>query len=222
MNTSIFKRGVSLAVAIALVIALLFQTCEGKQKHSAPPSPTQDTTFYSQWRHEKKEKKALIDGYEKKIAQLQKENTALSQTVLQSKAQLKSSRTLAQQSQARLHQAIIDLVGTDSLRADTMVTLLENSETASLQNDNACDTVIEVLERRIINRDSVIELQTATEIELLALSQKQEMINLHLEQQLDKSVKQERKKSRQVKWLGRGIILLTGIATSLFIIQKVR
>lgn len=222
MYTSDFKRAIIFILSIVVCFSMLFQTCEKPASQARSPQKTQDSILFDKWKQERIEKENLIISFEQKIGHLQHKNDELRQSVIEQKQQLEQSRKRSNQTRLRLHQAVVQLLTTDSVASDTISPLLEQTESASLQNDMACDSLIQSLEETAAIKDSVINLQQTVSTELKSLLQQQESVNQALSAELDKSIRKERKKSRQVKWLGRGLILLGGIASGVFIVQKVR
>ena len=222
MYTSDFKKAILFILSIVICFSMLFQTCE---KPASPPrsiQSVQDSILFDKWKQERVEKQNLIRSFEYRISELQEQNHQLQQSVIEQKQHLEQSREKSGQSRSRLHRVVRQWLTTDSVASDTVVPLLEQTELASFQNDLACDSLIASLEESLATQDSVIRLQDHVAGELKTQLQQQEVVTQTLSAELDKSIRNERKKSRQVKWLGRGIILLGGIASGVFIVQNVR
>lgn len=222
MYTSDFKRAIIFILSIVVCFSMLFQTCDKPASQTRSPQKIQDSILFDKWKQERIEKENLIISFEQKVGELKQKNDELQISVTEHKQQLEQSRKRSNQTRFRLHQAVTQLLTTDSIASDSISPLLEQTELTSLQNDVACDSLIQSLEETVAIKDSVINLQQTVSTELKSLLQQQESVNQVLNAELDKSIRKERKKSRQVKWLGRGIILLGGIASGVFIVQKVR
>lgn len=222
MYTSDFKRAVLFILSIIICFSMLFQTCEKPTSQTRSKQELQDSILFDKWKQERIDKENLIISFEQKIGHLQHKNSELQQSVIEHKQRLEQSRARSNQTRFRFHQAVTQLLMTDSIASDSISPLLEQTEIASQQNDMACDSLIQSLEETASVKDSIISLQETVTTELKSQLLQQESVNQVLSSELDKSIRKERKKSRQVKWLGRGLVLLGGIASGVFIVQKVR
>lgn len=222
MYTSDFKRAVIFILSIVVCFSMLFQTCEKPASQSRSKQELQDSILFDKWKQERIDKENLIIAFEQKIGHLEHKNDELQQSVIEHKQRLEQSRVRSNQTRFRFHQAVTQLLTRDSIASDSISPLLVETELASQQNDMACDSVIQSLEETAVVKDSIINLQQAAASELKSQLLQQESVSQALSSELDKSIRKERKKSRQVKWLGRGLVLLGGIASGAFIVQKFR
>lgn len=222
MYTSDFKRAIIFILSIVVCFSMLFQTCEKPASQARSPQKIQDSILFDKWKQERIEKESLIIAFEQKIGHLQRQNSDLRQSVIEQKQSLEQSRKRSNQTRLRFHQAVTNLLANDSIASDSISPLLEQAELTSQQNDTACDSLIYSLEASVTVKDSIICLQETVATELKSQLLQQESVSQVLSVELDKSIKKERKRSRQVKWLGRGLILLGGVASGVFIVQKVR
>ena len=222
MYTSDFKRAIIFILSIVVCFSMLFQTCEKPASPGRSPQKIQDSILFDKWKQERIEKESLIIAFEQKIGHLQRQNSDLRQSVIEQKQSREQSRKRSNQTRLRFHQAVTNLLANDGIASDSISPLLEQTELTSQQNDIACDSLVQSLETSVTVKDSIICLQETVATELKSQLQQQESVNQVLSSELDKSIKKERKKSRQVKWLGRGLILLGGVASGVFIVQKVR
>lgn len=219
MKIVTLKNSLLAGLVLIIMILLLFQTCERSPKTDANPAVFQDTVFLSQWRKERKEKQALVVSYEKKIAALQQENKTLRQATQQSKQHLYSYRSKSDSLKTQLNKAIHHFTQKDSSIHDTIVPLINELSSMRDSSDLQCDTTITLLEKEVLNRDSMILFQQQIERQLRSFNQEQTLQNDYLTGQLNAAYKQQKKKIRQNKLLTGGLLILSGIATSLLLIQ---
>ncbi len=222
MKTLNIKNGI-IAGLVLIIITLFVFNCNGKSsKTDDNPALTQDTIFLSQWRKERKEKQALVQTYEKKITELQQKNKTLQQSAQQSKQQLYSYRKKADSVQVLLQNAIHYFAKKDSSINDTITPLIHELSSIRDSSDTQCDTTIARLEKGILNRDSILVLQKQIETQLRDFNEEQTLQNSYLTNQINIAYKQQKKKSRQVKLLSGGILILSGITTSILLIHSQR
>ena len=222
MKTEKIKNGI-IAGLVLIIITLFVFNCSGKSsKTDDNPALTQDTIFLSQWRKERKEKQALVQTYEKKVTELQQKNKTLQQSAQQSKQQLYSYRKKADSVQVQLQTAIHYFAKKDSSINDTITPLIHELSSIRDSSDRQCDTTIALLEKGILNRDSILVLQKQIETQLRDFNEEQTLQNSYLTNQINIAYKQQKKKSRQVKLLSGGILILSGITTSILLIHSQR
>jgi hypothetical protein len=100
--------------------------------------------------------------------------------------------------------------------------LLDSLINSQTRSDTACDQTIAALENSLANSDSSLLFQKQIEYNLRDLGKEQELRNEYLNEQLKIAFKAQKKKTRQNKLLKAGILILTGITTSLFITQSLK
>lgn len=219
MQTSKIKNG----IIVALIACVCFlATCEFSKAPESEATISQDTLFLSQWRREKQEKLNLIASYEEEITRLQHDNDSMQVLVTETKTSMSAHRFKARQLQQQLKEAITLTVSKDSLTADTLTPILDSLIIAHDQSDTACDTTIHILETMVANRDSSIVFHKQIEGNLRDLNKEQELRNQILTDQLNLAFKIQKKKSRQNKILAGGILILSGITTSLLLTQSLK
>ncbi len=221
MKTVNLKNGI-IAALLLIVISLLLFKCNGKNKSLEPetnPVLFQDTVFLRQWRKERVQKQALVKTYETKIEGLQNENKILRQSTKQSKQQLSVYRTKADSVDALLQISLKRFMLKDSSINDTIIPLINVLSGFENKNNLQCDTTIALLEKEICNKDSAMYLQKQIEIQLKDFNQEQTLQTDYLTNQLNLAYKTQKKKDRQAKLLKGGLLILSGITTSLLFIQ---
>jgi hypothetical protein len=219
MQASKVKNGI---IALLLACIGILTTCEYLKPSTQEITPLQDTLFLSQWRREKKAKLEMIAGYESKITKLQHERDSLQNLVGESKKTTSAYRFKAKQFERQLKEAIVNVVQKDSLGTDSISPILDSLIVVHDQSDNACDTTIQLLETIVANCDSSILFQRQIEGNLRYLNTEAELRNKYLTDQLNIAFKSQRKKSRQNKILAGGILLLSGITTSMLLTQTLK
>lgn len=219
MQTSKIKNGI---IVILLACIGFLATCEFAKPPVNEVIPLQDTIFLSQWRREKQEKIERIAEYEKELTRLQRDNDSMQILVSESKQSISAYRFKAKHFQKQLKQAISNVLPMDSLQSDTISPILDSLIVSQEQSDTACDQTINVLETIVANRDSSILFQKGIENSLRDLNKEQELQNQVLTQKLNLAFKNQRKINRQNKILAGGIFILSGITTSLFLIQSLK
>jgi hypothetical protein len=212
------KNGI---IAALLICIAVFTTCEFVQKPKSEESTFQDTLFLSQYRREKKEKLATIAKYEAKLSILQTANDSLRVEVAEKKKSISAYRFKAKYWQAELKQAITNLDSTQTKR-DSLLPLLDSLITNQQFSDTACDQTIHNLENVVANRDSSIYFHKQVEDNLRDIQKQQELSNQYLTERLNTAFKNQRKKSRQNKLLAGGLLILSGITTSLLLTQSLK
>jgi hypothetical protein len=217
-----FKNSLIAGLALALIALLVFNKCSDRPKADNNPLLFQDTVFLSQWRKERKEKQALVQVYEIKITQLQRLNKTLWQSSLQSKQHLYSYRKKEDMLQSHLQNAIEHFSQKDSSINDTITPLIHELDSVRDRSDQQCDTTITLLEKSVLNRDSIIQFQKQIEIQLQDFNKQQALQNEYLTNQLNDAYKQQKKKSRQNKLLSAGLLILSGITATVLVIHSQR
>ena len=139
MKTLNLKNSLIGGLVLALIALLLFNKCNNAPKADSNPLLFQDTVFLSQWRKEQKEKQALVQVYETKIAQLQRLNKTLWKSSLQSKQHLYSYRKKEDTLQSHLQNAIEHFSQKDSSINDTITPLLHELNNVRDSSDRQCD-----------------------------------------------------------------------------------
>lgn len=220
METSKIKT----AIIVVLFICLgIFATCEFTKQVQLTSEPIlQDTIFLSQWRKEKQEKLDLITYYEKELTRLQKDNDSMQVLVSESKKAVSAYRFKANYFGKELKEAIGRTTPKDSLGKDTLSPILDSLLVSQNQSDSACDATIQILENSLANRDSSLLFHKQVEFNLKEIQKDQELKSDYLTEQLNNALKSHQKKSRQNKLLKGGILILSGITTSLIITQRLK
>lgn len=211
----------NLATLILICIAI-FATCKWtKQTEVSSETPNQDTLFLHQWKMEKKIKKELIAGYEKKLNALERSKDSLQQLVQGSKKAMAVYRVKAKIFQDRLTETLTQ-ADTNKIEPEILIPIIDSLAMAQLLSDNACDTTIVRLENIIAERDSSIGLHQHIQGELRDLGKEQELQNIYLTEKLNTAYKVQGKIIRQNKLLAGGLLILSGITTSLLISQNLK
>lgn len=212
-------------LTIILVSIALFATCEFTKQIAATDNPieTADTVFLSQWRREKLEKVKLIGTYEAKLTKLQKDNDSLKKVVADKKENLAAYRLKEKILQEQLKSKVSKAdTGYAAIARDSIPQIVDSLLLASQQNDTACDETIHELENQVANRDSAIFLHKRVEINLRDLQEEQQLQNRYLTEKLNTVFKNQRKKSRQNRILAGGLLILSGITSSVLLTQSLK
>ncbi len=231
-----FKNGIIATLCIVILSLLLLNKCNDKSdKAELSPTVSQDTLFLKQWRKERSYKLGLVKYYDGYITQLQKENKQYSQSIKISKLQLSNYRrktdsitallTLRplkkinvknhREQDSLLSNSSYDFSDTTNQHINLLAELIKYHDSSNVK----CDTVINLLEQKSLRQDSIINFQKSNEEILKSFNEEQTLQNTILSNQLNQAYKQQNKKTRQVKILSAGLFLLSGISTSLFLIQ---
>ena len=212
----------TLVIIILIGIIALLTTCELTKTQTPLDSVTQDTIFLSQWRREKKEKQNLILRYQTKLSKLQSQKDSLQNLVQESKHSMRVYRTKSQVYQNQFKQALAKLVSLDSLQTDTLTPIFDSLTVNQAYSDSACDDTIDLLQLTVANRDTALKFQKQIEVNLRDLNKEGELRNQYLTDQLNTAFKAQRKKARQNKILAGGLLILSGITTSLLLTQNLK
>jgi hypothetical protein len=191
----------------------------------------------------KKERLALIKDYQQKIEQLETKSITLKNLSQSSKAKMlvfrKQADTLKWQLQASILNISNSIANPDTLNqiilsenisenrkesiTKNSLPILEQFKTFTILRDSSdrlCDTTIALLEQGIIKKDSIIFLHRNVENQLRDLSKEQLLKEQYLTNQLNTAYKVQRSKTRQNKILKGGLLILSGIITSILLIQN--
>lgn len=219
METSKIKNW----IIICLITCVAFlATCEFSKNDSASNPITQDTLFLSQYRQEKKQKIELIASYEKRVDRLQLQKDSLQKLVKESSRSISVYRVKAKVYQNQFKAALEQLASIDSLQPDTLSPILDSMIVNQAYSDTACDDTIDLLQITVANRDSALFLQKQIDVNLRDLNKEAELRNQFLTDQLNTAYKVQKKKTRQNKLLAGGLLILSGITTSLLLIHSTK
>jgi len=219
MENSKIKNWIIITLAICLA---LLSTCEFCKTKTSENPTTADTLFHSQWRHEKSAKLEIIKVYSKQVKYLQIQADSLHKIVNANKLNLFTYRLKTKSLQEQLRNDIKKMVRLDSLSVDSITPVLDSLITYQVQSDSTCDVTINELENIVANRDSTILFQRSIENNLRDLEKEEELRNQYLTEQLTIAYKAQRKKSKQNKLLAGGLLILSGITTSILITHSLK
>lgn len=201
---------------IFMLTTCQFKSCKDENKSEVN---TTDTLFLNQWRKEKAEKINLITNYENSIRKLQISKDSLFKDVQIKRNSIASFRfkTAHYEDLLRYH-----LASSDTTNKKVSELLLDSLMISQDRSDTACDETINGLENIIANRDSIIDLHEKVEFNLKEIQKTSDLNVVFLTAQLNDNRTLLRKKTRQNKLLSGGLVLLTGIATTLLITQHLK
>ncbi|MBL7932317.1 MAG: hypothetical protein JNL60_10460 [Bacteroidia bacterium] len=220
MKTERIKTGI---IILLLACLGLLATCEFSKEPISENTPLQDTIFLSQWRREKQEKLDMIASYEKELSRLQHDNDSMQVLVTETKLSVSAYRFKAKHFESQLKNAIKTLVTKDTtLKADTISPILDSLVLTRDSIDAACDSTVSLLENMVANRDSSVLFHRQIEDNLRDLNKEQELRNQILTEQLNLAFKNQRKKARQNKILAGGLLILSGITTSILLTNSLK
>lgn len=219
MQTSKIKNWIIIALTTLLAI---LSTCEFSKPVVVPSADLQDTIFLSQWRREKAERALQTINYTKQVERLQKQKDSLQKTVDDSKAKISRFRTKAGSLEKQLQAITSNTITGDSVSKKEIAPLVDSLVIAGDNSDRSCDETIVLLETIVANRDSSIIFQKQIEANLRDLGKEQELRNKYLTDQLNIAYKAQKRKTRQNKLLAGGLLILSGITTSLLISHSVK
>ena len=213
------KNGIIAALLICLAV---LGTCEFVKPPKSELTALQDTIFLSQWRKEKKEKLEAIVKYENRLFELQNTNYSLTAIVSEKKKSISVYRAKAKYLQKELKQTITQLDTSYFKGGDSLSPLLDSLIVEQQLSDRACDQTVQALENLVANRDSSLIFHKLVENNFRELQKEQELRHHYLTQQLNTAFKNQRKKSRQNKLLAGGLLILSGITTSLLLTKSLK
>jgi hypothetical protein len=212
------KKTSFIYLAIALIfVAVMIATCnlfDSSPVGVPTPSPAVKAI--------QTETKEILKNYRKTIKLLQAENDSLQLQIKSGKAELLNAKqkvTVTQIKVKRLSEKTVSekdttrkLVYCDSLREQVSVLMDESSVKDSLYEKNISD-----LTALVQTKDSmfVASEQKCERMQVLlerSLKDQQELTD-----DVNKLNKQVKKKNRRQKWLGAGLLILSGISSALLI-----
>lgn len=206
---------------ILLILSCVFMlaTCQfkGCGKDSKSISETPDTLFLNQWRKEKKEKADIILSYESRIALMRSSSDSLRKEVDRKKQSIAGLRFKVNYFEQQLRSTM-----SASDTSSQTVSFLDSLSVSQNQSDSMCDETINSLERLVCNRDSVIAFHQVIENNLKDLQQRDKVDFEYLTERLNDALKMNRRKTIQNKVLAGGLLLLSGISTSLLVTQQLK
>mgnify|MGYP001006378716 CR=1 FL=1 len=207
-------------IAFFLFAAIVFiGTCTVSQRppERSSPSPVQDSLL----KHYEEEKLELQRHFEVQLQKLEVRNDSLSTEVAHSKRLYLTYRIKANSLQSALNDALVK-ADTVSIVRDTIRPLVDTYFEAEAREDSTCNATISAMEKVIGNRDSAIVIEKGIADNLRDLKAEQEMRVRILTEQLNTAYKVQKRKTLQNKLLAGGLILLSGISSSLLIIQTLK
>lgn len=212
MNKSAF-------VLLILSCVFMLATCQfkGCDKENKSMTEASDTLFLNQWRKEKQDKANLILSYESRIAVMGNSADSLKKEINMKKNSIVSLRFKVNYFAQQLKNAIS---ASDS--STKTLALIDSLSFAQNQNDSACDGTIRTFEQLLCNRDSVIAFYQEIEKNFRDLQQRDKVDTEYLTDRLNDALKINRQRTRQNKILAGGLLLLSGISTSLFVTQQLK
>ena len=201
-------------IFLIIISFLTLATCQfrGCKQQTSLITPT-DTLFLNQWRREKAEKLFLIKEYKSQLTGLQKRNDSLHSLVTTDKKIISALRFKARYFERQLRQALSDT--SRSYIKETI--LLDSLVLTQNRNDTACDNTIVTLEKIIDNRDSAIVFHQQIEFNLKEANRQQELNSVYLTERLNDALREGKRSERQKKLLTVGVLVLSGISTTLLI-----
>lgn len=208
-------------IALVSIVALL-STCEFAKTIPSEKVETYDSLFYQQWRAENKQKLELIQTYEAKIQVLQVQNDSLAISLKKSKTKILIDRAKRDLIQQRVQDVIKNVDSTETLAVDAIAPLLDSLIFTQQVSDSSCDDTIDLLQITVANRDTTIAMQNRIAESLRDLNKESELRNQYLTEQLNIAFKSQRKKARQNKILAGGLLILSGITTSILITHSLK
>lgn len=177
---------------------------------------TPDTPFLNQWRREKTEKLLLNSAYQIKLSELSHKKDSLNKIVMRDKKSIVALRFKAKYFEDQLRSKI-SLPDTIDGTREEVNSLLDSLVISQSSGDTVCDNTIKGLENIISHQDSAIAFHKQIEFNLKELNKQQELSTTYLAEKLNALLGNEKRNVRQKKWLAAGILVLTGISTTLLI-----
>lgn len=210
----------SITIALCLIAVLLFtlQLCN-------PTDSFHDVKGEQYWREQnEKEMTRLNQVYQKNLSDLQTKNDSLKKELKQTAEKLKVSKLkqrLSEQKVLALAQpdtssSVEDqLSSCDSLRAE-VINYVNHVDSTQAHYD----TTIVQMQEIITVKDSGLKICETSYEKLKEISEDNLRREQRLTDELQKAVKQNKRKTIQNKILAGGFLLLSGIAATIFINRK--
>jgi hypothetical protein len=203
---------------ILMITALALCFISVKNCVNCCPGQKQQSVYYGDslmnaWT---REKLAMQTEYEARIKKLESEKDSLQLLAGSQKRKLANQRVKTEALKARIAEAVTVIDSTGCL-PDTVRTLVKDYVNAESENDSLCDATISSLEQLLANREDAISGFRQVENIQRDLLKEQQLRNSHLTEQLNSAYKVQKRKSRQNRILAGGILLLSGITTSILL-----
>lgn len=216
-ETNQTKSKIGIVIAMLLIVGGML-TCQLSGPDGNSEVPVADTVVLNTW---KKEKVGLILGYESRLKQLSAKQDSISAEIRENKKLLTIARSKTKAAQLKIESLLVRS-DTGVLVADSIRPFIDSLAFACEDADSLCTVTINTLEAQIDSKNSSM-FQQAGEISILKqMSEQQELHIGNLRTTLDIKVKAEKNLSRKNKLLSAGIILLSGITSSLLITRTLR
>lgn len=201
-----------LIVSSLLLCSISLRNCLASKSRVEKQSDLNEDFFFERL---KKEKEVLMKQFEIQLTRLEQQRDSLQGIINKNKNELKVQRLKTKILFQRVIKAVEDSCGADSLQP-----LVQSYIEAQDQNDTQCDSTIYSLENMVANRDSTLAFQRLMSESQKQILEDQELRNKQLTDQLNTAYKMQKKKSRQNKILAGGIMIISGITTSILILTK--
>ncbi len=166
----------------------------------------------------KSEKEKLKLEFEQQLQRLQTQRDSLENIISKNKNELKSQRVKTKILSQRLIEAIP--LRPDSSCNDSIAPIVHEYIEAQEESEQLCDSTIHSLESMVANRDSSLIFQRQINETQNQMLKDQDTRNQQLTEQLNTAYKMQKKKSRQNKILAGGIVIISGITTSILLLTK--
>lgn len=213
MNATRTKYGI--IVALLIVMASLV-TCEVTSNSVSNSRAVPDTTLLNQW---KAEKVVLVKHYEAKLCALKVVQDSMQQQVTEKKGQLAASQAKTRALQSELQKTFAQH---DSSSLVALPALADSLSSSCTEDNTLCDQTIQSLEHELATKDSSIAVAA-----LMSQSLKDELAIQDSEvraltAQLNVQQKSARRSVIKSKLLAGGFLVLSGVTSSLLLIQTLK
>lgn len=204
-----------LIISSILLCGISLRNCIASRSQKSSSEPLSEDYFFERL---KAEKDRLKLEFEQQLGRLQTQRDSLENIICRNKNELKSQRLKTKVLSQRLIEAIP--LPSDSTCKDSLAPIVHEYIEAQEQNDQFCDSTIYSLENLVANRDSSLMFQRQVNETQDQMLKDQQIRNQQLTEQLNTAFKMQKKKSRQNKILAGGIVIISGITTSILLLTK--
>lgn len=204
MDTSKIKSGI---IALLFLAVVCLATCELRKKHSTEIADGYGQELAARWVNEKE---SMVSQYENKIGRLQQAKDSLWFLVKVGKVKTVGIRLKRNGFDDRLKQVTQGAILIPVVR-DSIIPLVDSLIVSQLASDSACDETVTRLETIVGNRDSSLQFHKQIEDKLRDIQKEQDLKNKYLSDQLEIAFKEQRRKTKQNKFLSAGLLFISGV-----------
>ena len=212
------RLSIIFSLIILCAVFCTFQICTPLQRFP-------DTKAESYWREQNEKQMLLLNrNYQRNLSDLQKCNDSLNKALDATKSKLRASKSKLRLTENKLlslaqsdanYNVVEELSDCDSLKQEVVSYIHQVDSTRTLY-----DSTISHLQNLVAIKDTSLTICTASYSELNRIAEDNLRREQRLTEQLQQSIKVQKRKTLQNKFLAAGFLVLSGIVTTIIIKGK--